>query len=124
MTSLRRPLIAASLVLAVIGAPALSYAQGNNQNLTRAQVGAELVAAEQAGILSVPDTQYPAQPNVAVLSAKANVTPVQTEVAAAAPAQTAKRHGLRAELQKVSVALADHRGSSLPDTFTDLYRGG
>ena len=125
MSSLRRPLVAVSLAIAVIGAPALSYAQDSSTHATRAQVRAELIAAEQAGALSVPDTQYPSQPNVAVFSAKANVVPARPQVATvAAPAQAATRHGLRAEFHKVSVALADHRGATLPDSFTDLYRGG
>ncbi|WP_250526977.1 DUF4148 domain-containing protein [Caballeronia sp. GAWG2-1] len=48
--------------LVVVAAPALSFAQGSSEPLTRAQVKAELVQIEQAGysVGSGDSTNYPA----------------------------------------------------------------
>ncbi|WP_027815804.1 DUF4148 domain-containing protein [Paraburkholderia bannensis] len=76
-----KTLIAAALAATVLAAPALSFAQANNQQpLTRAQVRAELVQLEKAGYrpgLSSP--YYPedlqaAQARVAQQNATAEAT--------------------------------------------------
>jgi hypothetical protein len=54
--------VVVSLVVVVVAAPALSFAQGSSEPLTRAQVKAELVQIEQAGysVGSGDSTNYPA----------------------------------------------------------------
>lgn len=44
-----KSIIAAAFAISVLAAPAVSFAQQNNQPLTREQVRAELIQLEQAG---------------------------------------------------------------------------
>lgn len=66
-----KSLISAVLVASALVVPAISFAQQANVPLTRAQVRAEIVTAQKAGLLYQNDTQYPKavpQSGVAVLA--------------------------------------------------------
>jgi hypothetical protein len=55
-----KSLISAVIVASALILPAVSFAQqANNSPVTRAQVRAELVAAQKAGLVYQNDTQYP-----------------------------------------------------------------
>lgn len=54
-----KSLISAVLVASALVVPAISFAQQANAPLTRAQVRAEIVTAQKAGLLYQNDTQYP-----------------------------------------------------------------
>ncbi|WCM24568.1 DUF4148 domain-containing protein [Paraburkholderia bryophila] len=54
-----KSLISAVVVASALIVPAVSFAQQTNGPVTRAQVRAELVAAQQAGLLNQNDTTYP-----------------------------------------------------------------
>ena len=55
-----KSLISAVIVASALILPAVSFAQqANNSPMTRAQVRAELVAAQKAGLVYQNDTQYP-----------------------------------------------------------------
>jgi hypothetical protein len=64
MKSLVSVAAAATVAATVLAAPAVSFAQqsGNNDPVTRAQVRAELVAAEQDGSLYLGNPDYPRAP--------------------------------------------------------------
>ncbi|RZF29387.1 DUF4148 domain-containing protein [Paraburkholderia sp. UYCP14C] len=54
-----KSLISAVVVASALIVPAVSFAQQANAPVTRAQVRAELVAAQKAGLLNQNDTNYP-----------------------------------------------------------------
>ncbi|EDZ98500.1 conserved hypothetical protein [Burkholderia sp. H160] len=54
-----KSLLSAVVVAAALIVPAVSFAQQANAPITRAQVRAELVAAQKAGLLNQNDTNYP-----------------------------------------------------------------
>jgi len=56
-----KSLISAAIVATALIVPAASFAQQANAPVTRAQVRAELIAAEQNGTLFQNDTNYPKQ---------------------------------------------------------------
>lgn len=75
-----KSLLSAIVVASALIVPAVSFAQQANAPITRAQVRAEIVAAQKAGLLSQTDSQYP--------------KPMpQTEAAAVASAQTGEDVG-------------------------------
>lgn len=51
--------ISAVVVASALVVPAISFAQQVNAPLTRAQVRADIVSAQKAGLLYQNDTQYP-----------------------------------------------------------------
>lgn len=54
-----KSLISAVVVASALIVPAVSFAQQANGPVTRTQVRAELVSAQQAGLLNQNDTNYP-----------------------------------------------------------------
>ena len=54
-----KSLISAVVIASALIVPAVSFAQQANGPVTRAQVRAELVAAQKAGLLNQNDTDYP-----------------------------------------------------------------
>ena len=54
-----KSLISAVVVASALTVPAISFAQQANVPLTRAQVRAEIVTAQKAGLLYQNDTEYP-----------------------------------------------------------------
>ncbi len=54
-----KPLLSAALIASVLAVPAVSFAQQSSDPVTRAQVHAQLVAAQKAGLLNQNDTNYP-----------------------------------------------------------------
>lgn len=56
---LMKPLVSAIIVASALATPALSSAQQTNGPLTRAEVRAQLVTAEQEGMLHQSKSQYP-----------------------------------------------------------------
>lgn len=54
-----KSLISAVVVASALIVPAVSFAQQANGAVTRAQVRAELVSAQQAGLLNQNDVNYP-----------------------------------------------------------------
>ncbi|WP_341319011.1 DUF4148 domain-containing protein [Paraburkholderia sp. IMGN_8] len=54
-----KSLLSAVIVASALIVPAVSFAQQANGPVTRAQVRAELVAAQKAGLLNQNDTNYP-----------------------------------------------------------------
>ncbi|MGF6261234.1 hypothetical protein OKW49_002135 [Paraburkholderia youngii] len=54
-----KSLLSAVVVASALIVPAVSFAQQANGTITRAQVRAELVAAQKAGLLNQNDTTYP-----------------------------------------------------------------
>ncbi|MGF6776804.1 DUF4148 domain-containing protein [Paraburkholderia sp. GAS334] len=73
-----KSLLSAVLVASVLAIPAVSFAQQANAPLTRAQVRAEVVAAQRAGLLNQNDTTYPKLYS-AQTATPASVTPQQNE---------------------------------------------
>ncbi len=73
-----KSLLSAALIASVLAVPAVSFAQQSNGPLTRAQVRAELVAAQKAGLLNQNDTNYPKLYS-AETATPASVTPQQNE---------------------------------------------
>jgi hypothetical protein len=66
-----KSLLSAVVVASALIVPAVSFAQQANGPVTRAQVRAELVAAQKAGLVYQNDTQYPktvAQGDAAVVA--------------------------------------------------------
>ncbi|WP_094780237.1 DUF4148 domain-containing protein [Paraburkholderia ribeironis] len=66
-----KSLISAVLVASALIVPAVSFAQQANGPVTRAEVRAELVAAQKAGLVYQNDTEYPktaVQGNAAVVA--------------------------------------------------------
>ncbi|MGH8778340.1 DUF4148 domain-containing protein [Paraburkholderia sp.] len=51
--------LVSAVIVAALAVPAVSFAQQSNAPVTRAQVRAELVAAQKAGLLSQADPVYP-----------------------------------------------------------------
>lgn len=54
-----KSLISAVVIASALLVPAVSFAQQANGSATRAQVRAELVAAQKQGLLNQNDTNYP-----------------------------------------------------------------
>ncbi|MBV8628877.1 MAG: DUF4148 domain-containing protein, partial [Paraburkholderia sp.] len=54
-----KAVLSAALIASVLAAPAVSIAQESNAPATRAEVHAELVQAQKAGLLDQNDTNYP-----------------------------------------------------------------
>jgi hypothetical protein len=54
-----KSLLSAVVVASALIVPAVSFAQQANGPVTRAQVRAEIVAAQKAGLLYQNDTEYP-----------------------------------------------------------------
>jgi hypothetical protein len=54
-----KSLISAVVIASALVVPAISFAQQTNAPMTRAQVRAEIVTAQKAGLLYQNDTQYP-----------------------------------------------------------------
>ncbi|MBN3847822.1 DUF4148 domain-containing protein [Paraburkholderia sp. Ac-20342] len=54
-----KSLLSAVVVASALIVPAVSFAQQSNAPVTRAQVRAELVAAQKAGLLYQSDAEYP-----------------------------------------------------------------
>ena len=54
-----KSLLSAVVIASALIVPAVSFAQQANAPITRAQVRAELIAAQQAGLLNQNDTNYP-----------------------------------------------------------------
>lgn len=73
-----KSLLSAALIASVLAVPAVSFAQQSNGPVTRAQVRAEVVAAQKAGLLDQNDTNYPKLYSVATAT-PASVAPQQTE---------------------------------------------
>jgi hypothetical protein len=91
-----KSLISAVLVASALIVPAVSFAQQANAPLTRAQVRAEIVTAQKAGLLYQNDTEYPklAAQNAPVVVASAEgsqdvggVSAVSSEAGAPASVQ-------------------------------------
>lgn len=51
--------LVSAVLVAALAVPAISFAQQSNAPVTRAQVRAELVAAQKAGLLTQADPVYP-----------------------------------------------------------------
>ncbi|SFH91188.1 DUF4148 domain-containing protein [Paraburkholderia megapolitana] len=83
---------AALLVAAALAVPAVSFAQQSDSTVTRAQVRAELVSAQQAGLLSQPDPVYPR--NAANVQTVASVAP-QGDAAVGSVAVSRSQWGVR-----------------------------
>src|ERR1700694_769415 len=73
-----KSLVSAVALASVLAVPAVSFAQQSNGPVTRAQVRAEVVAAQKAGLLNQNDTTYPTLSPVATAT-PASVVPQQTE---------------------------------------------
>ncbi|CAG4926083.1 DUF4148 domain-containing protein [Paraburkholderia saeva] len=71
-------LLSTALLASVLAVPAVSFAQQSNAPITRAQVRAELVAAQKAGLLNQNDTNYPKVDSAQTFTT-ASVTPQQNE---------------------------------------------
>jgi hypothetical protein len=73
-----KSVLSATLIASVLAIPAVSFAQQSNGPVTRAQVRAEVVEAQKAGLLNQNDTNYP-KLYAAQTSTPESVTPQQGE---------------------------------------------
>ncbi|TDN64047.1 DUF4148 domain-containing protein [Paraburkholderia sp. BL10I2N1] len=73
-----KSVLSAALIASVLAIPAVSFAQQSNGPVTRAQVRAEVVEAQKAGLLNQNDTTYP-KLYAAQTSTPDSVTPRQAE---------------------------------------------
>jgi hypothetical protein len=73
-----KSVLSAALIASVLAIPAVSFAQQSNGPVTRAQVRAEVVEAQKAGLLNQNDTNY-SKLYVAQNSTPDSVTPQQGE---------------------------------------------
>jgi hypothetical protein len=73
-----KSVLSAALIASVLAIPAVSFAQQSNGPVTRAQVRAEVVEAQKAGLLDQNDTTYP-KLYAAQTATPKSVTPQQGE---------------------------------------------
>ncbi|MGF6770691.1 hypothetical protein P3T18_003170 [Paraburkholderia sp. GAS199] len=105
-----KTLLSTIVLASALAIPAVSFAQQSNGGLTRAQVRAEIVTAQQAGLLNQNDTNYP------------KAVPSDSATAVAVSAQAQDVGGSRSGSSAAGVR-GPASGTSVQDRLFSTYRG-